>query len=62
MTMHDPRELTAIPVASGVGEYLDDEASERKPDPREVRHTVPPVDENGNVIDDADVDRSGEEQ
>ncbi|WP_344081842.1 hypothetical protein [Luedemannella helvata] len=54
MTMHDPRELNSIPVAPAVGQYLDDEADERTADPREVRHTVPPVDENGNVIEDAD--------
>ncbi len=54
MTMHDPRELNSIPVAPAVGEYLDPEGAERTDDPREVRHTVPPVDEDGNVIEDAD--------
>ncbi|MFC7481042.1 hypothetical protein ACFQX7_14755 [Luedemannella flava] len=50
--MHDPRELNAIPVAPAVGEYLDDAAPEPEADPREVRHTVPPVDEDGNEIPD----------
>jgi hypothetical protein len=54
MTSADPRPLAGIPVAPAVGGYLDDEAPEREPDPREVRHTVPPVDDEGNLIDDAD--------
>jgi hypothetical protein len=63
MTSSDPRPLSATPIAPAVGDYLDDEAPEPTPDPREVRHTVPPVDENGNVIEDpATVDAAADDR